>query len=46
MLLIEENARLGRNVNFAPGKIPLWASAPENYSAPAQETVKHRAKFG
>jgi len=34
-------------VNFAPGKIPLRARTPENiYSVPAQETAKHRAKFG
>jgi len=29
-LPIEENARLGRKVNFAPGKIPLGGNSPEN----------------
>jgi len=38
-------------VNFAPGKIPLGGKTPENiYTGilyiPAQETAKHRAKFG
>jgi len=36
-----------RKVNFGPGKIPSGARAPENvYSVAAQETAKHRAKFG
>ena len=38
MLPIEENARLGHKVNFAPGKIPLQGKIPKNvYSVPAQE---------
>jgi len=35
--------------NFAPVKIPLGGQEPPNvyiYSIPAQETAKHRAKFG
>jgi len=42
-----ENARLGRKVNFAPGKIPFEGKSPRKciYSVPAQETAKHRAKF-
>jgi len=34
-------------MNFAPGKIPLGATVPENvyYSVPMHETAKHRAKF-
>ena len=46
---IMENARLGRKVNFAPGKIQLGQlQSPRKciYSVPAQETTKHRAKFG
>ena len=37
--------RLGRKVNFAPGKIPLWGKSPQKciYSVPDQETAKHRA---
>ena len=37
----------GRNVHFAPGKIPIGARAPESvYSVAARETPKHHAKFG
>ena len=41
-------ARLGRNVNIAPSKIPLGGMSLRNcmYSVEAQETAKHRAKFG
>ena len=41
------NARLGRKVNTATGKIPLGSKSPQKciYSVPAQETAKHRAKF-
>jgi len=44
----EENARLGRKVNVAPGKIPLRGKNPRKciHSVPAQETAKHRANFG
>jgi len=50
-LPIYENARLGRKVNFAPGKIPSRGKNPSPpkkklYSVPAQETAKDRAKFG
>ena len=47
-LPIQKNARLGRTVNFAPGIIPSGGKIPRKciYSAPAQETAKHRAKFG
>jgi len=46
-LPIYENAKLGRKVNFAPGKIVLGArTAKCIYSILAQETAKHRAKFG
>ena len=43
-----DNARLERKVNFAPDKIPLGEKIPRKciYSVPAQETAKHRAKFG
>jgi len=42
-----ENTRLGRKVNFAPGKTTVGAIAPKNvHSVPAQEMHKHRAKFG
>jgi len=43
-----ENARLGRKVNFAPGKIPSGGKSPRKciYSVPAQETAKHRTMFG
>jgi len=48
--LVYHAARLGRlerKVNFAPGKIPSGARAPENvYNVAARETAKHRAKFG
>jgi len=42
------NARLGRNVNFVTGKSPSGGKSPRKciYSVPAQETAKHRAKFG
>jgi len=35
-------------MNFAPGKIPSGGKSPQKcaYSVPAQETAKHRAKFG
>ena len=40
--------RLGRKVNFAPGKIPLWGKSRQKciYSVAAQETAKYCAKFG
>jgi len=40
--------RLGRKMNFAPGKIPLGGKSFRKCicSVPAQETAKHRAKFG
>jgi len=43
-----ENARLGRKVNFAPGKIPSGGNIPWKciHSVPVQETAKHCAKFG
>ena len=44
-----ERARLrGCKVNIAPGKIPLRDKSPRKRmcSVPAQETAKHRAKFG
>ena len=45
-LAIQENARIGRNVHFAPGKIPLVGKSPRcTFSVAAQETAKHRAKF-
>ena len=39
---------LGRKVNFARGKILSGDKSPRKciYSVPAQETTKHRAKFG
>jgi len=42
-LPIQENARLGRKVNFALGKIPLRGNSPPKCicSVPAQETAKH-----
>ena len=45
---IFEKARLRRKVNFAAGKIPLRGKSPQKciYSIPAQETAKHRTKFG
>ena len=48
MLPIEAKTRLGRKVNFAPGKILSGAKSPQKciYSVPAQQTAKHRAKFG
>jgi len=35
-------------VNFAPGRILLGGKSPQKYihNVPAQETAKHRAKFG
>jgi len=47
-LPIYENARLGLKVNFAPGKILSRGKSPRKciYSVAAQETAKHRAKFG
>ena len=47
-LPIYDNARLGRKVNFVPGKTPLGGKSPRKcmYIVPAQETAKHRAKFG
>jgi len=48
-LPIQQSARLGgRKVNFAPGKIPLRGNSRRKCinSLPAQETAKHRAKFG
>jgi len=48
MLPIYENARLGRKVNFARGKIPSEGKSSQKclYSVPAQETTKDRTKFG
>jgi len=45
-LQIQDNAKLGRKLNFAPGKILLGGNSPRKciYSVPAQETAKHRAK--
>jgi len=47
-LPIWDSTGLGRKVNFAPGKIALGGKSPGKciYSVPAQETAKHRAKFG
>ena len=47
-LPIYENARIGRKVNFAPGKIPSEGKSPRKCirHVAAQETAKHRAKFG
>jgi len=47
-LPIQENARLGRKVNFARSKIPSGGESPQKsmYSVKAQETAKDRAKFG
>jgi len=47
-LPIWKNARLGRKVNIARGEIPLQDKSLRKciYSVPAQETAKHRAKFG
>jgi len=50
-LPILENAKLGRKVNFAHDKLPLGDKSPRKciysyYSVRAQETTKHRAKFG
>jgi len=47
-LPIKENARLGCLLNFAHGEILLRGKSPGKciYSVPAQETAKHRAKFG
>ena len=47
-LPIYENARPGRKVNIARGKIPSRGKSPRKciYSVGDQETVKHRAKFG
>ena len=47
-LPIYENARLGLEVNFAPDKIPSGSKIPQKctYHIIAQETAKHRAKFG
>ena len=48
MLPIQENARLGCKVKIAPGKISPGGKSPRKciYNVPAQETAKHRAKFG
>ena len=42
-----ENARLGRKMNFARGKILSRGESPQNVykSVPAQETTKNRAKL-
>ena len=47
-LPIYEKARLGRKVNFAPDKIPSGGKSLQKciYSVAAQETAKHRARFG
>ena len=47
-LAIYENTRLGRKVNFARGEIPSAGQSPRKciHSVAAQETSKHRAKFG
>ena len=41
-----KNERLGRKVNFAPGKISSGGKnrRKRTYSIPAKETIKHRAK--
>jgi len=48
MPTIYENARLGRKVNFAPGKILSEGKSQRKciYSVAAQETAKHHATFG
>ena len=48
MLPIQENARLGRKVKFAHGKIPSGGNSPQKciYGVPAQEMAKDRAQFG
>jgi len=48
MLPKQENARLGRKVNSAPGRIPLGGKSLQKciYSIAAQQTAKHHAKFG
>jgi len=38
--------KLGRKVNFTPGKIPLRAPQKCIYNISFQETAKHHAKFG
>jgi len=47
-LPIQENARLGRKVNFTCGKFLSGVKSPQKciYSVAAQETAKHRSKFG
>jgi len=40
----DENARLGRKVNFARGKVPSGARAPENVSIVCQPTARGRSK--
>jgi len=42
------NAELGRKDNFASGEILSGSKSPRKcmYGVPAQETAKHRAKFG
>ena len=47
-LPIYENARLGRKVHFARGKIPSSGKSPQKciYGVPAQETAKDHATFG
>ena len=44
----QENARLGRKVNFAPGTIPFGGKNSRKYihSIPARQTAKHCAKSG
>ena len=47
-LPIYKNARLGRKVNFAPGKILSGGKSRRKriYIVAAKETAKHRTKFG
>jgi len=47
-LPIYENARLGCKVNFAAGKLPPGNKSLRKcmHNVPAQETAKHRARFG
>ena len=47
-LPIYENTRLGRKVNFAPGRIMSKGKNPRKCicRVPAQETAKYLAKFG
>jgi len=48
MLPIYKNAKLGRKVNIAPGKILSGGKSPRKciHSVAAEKMAKHRAKFG